>query len=87
VSASLDNALRHGDAGLTGPVSRGDAGTVARHLDALAGTGIEDAYRAMARRTAERALASGRLKGADAEGLLDVLSERRLTHPDQEETP
>jgi predicted short-subunit dehydrogenase-like oxidoreductase (DUF2520 family) len=80
VSASLDNALRHGDAGLTGPVSRGDAGTVARHLDALAGTGIEDVYRAMARRTAERALASGRLKIADAEGLLDVLA-----HPDKEE--
>jgi predicted short-subunit dehydrogenase-like oxidoreductase (DUF2520 family) len=87
VSASLDNALRHGDAGLTGPVSRGDAGTVARHLDALAGTGIEDAYRAMARRTAERALASGRLKSADAEGLLDVLSEHGPAHPDKEETP
>lgn len=79
VSASLDNALRHGDAGLTGPVSRGDAGTVARHLAALAGTGIEDAYRAMARRTAERALASGRLQSADAEGLLDVLA-----RPDKE---
>ncbi|GAB3655598.1 Rossmann-like and DUF2520 domain-containing protein [Glycomyces tarimensis] len=81
VSASLDNALRHGDAGLTGPVSRGDAGTVARHLDALAGTGIADAYRAMARRTAERALDSGRLRPGDAEGLLDVLA-----HP-KEETP
>jgi predicted short-subunit dehydrogenase-like oxidoreductase (DUF2520 family) len=82
VSASLDNALRHGDAGLTGPVSRGDAGTVARHLDALAGTGIEHVYRTMARRTAERALASGRLKSADAEGLLEVLAQ-----PDKEETP
>ncbi|MCD0442205.1 DUF2520 domain-containing protein [Glycomyces sp. A-F 0318] len=74
VSASLDNALRHGDAALTGPVSRGDAGTVARHLDALAGTGIADTYRSMARRTAERALDAGRLKSADAEGLLDVLA-------------
>ncbi|HEX2143526.1 MAG TPA: DUF2520 domain-containing protein [Glycomyces sp.] len=82
VSASLDNALRHGDAALTGPVSRGDAGTVARHLGALAGTGVEGAYRAMARRTAERALASGRLKSADAEGLLEVLA-----HPDEKETP
>ncbi|THV30250.1 Rossmann-like and DUF2520 domain-containing protein [Glycomyces paridis] len=81
VSASLDNALRHGDAALTGPVSRGDAGTVARHLAALEGTGVEYAYRAMARRTAERALASGRLKSADAEGLLDVLA-----HPEKEET-
>ena len=30
--AALDNALRSGDAALTGPVSRGDAGTVAGHL-------------------------------------------------------
>ncbi|MFB9658632.1 Rossmann-like and DUF2520 domain-containing protein [Glycomyces mayteni] len=82
VSASLDNALRHGDAALTGPVSRGDAGTVAKHLKALAGTGIAGTYRAMARRTAERALDSGRLRSADAEGLLDVLA-----HPDKEETP
>ena len=32
VSAALDNALRAGDAALTGPVARGDAGTVAEHL-------------------------------------------------------
>ena len=73
-SAALDNALRHGDAGLTGPVSRGDAGTVSRHLDALAGTDIAETYRAMARRTAERALDSGRLGPGDAEGLLEVLA-------------
>ena len=36
--AALDNALRLGDAALTGPVSRGDAGTVGRHLDRLAAT-------------------------------------------------
>ena len=30
--AALENALRLGDDALTGPVSRGDAGTVARHL-------------------------------------------------------
>ena len=36
--AALDNALRLGDAALTGPVSRGDAATVAGHLDALAGS-------------------------------------------------
>lgn len=82
VTASLENALRHGDAALTGPVSRGDAGTVARHLQALAGTDLAATYRVMARRTAERALASGRLGSADAEGLLDVLA-----HPETEETP
>ena len=36
--AALDNALRLGDAALTGPVSRGDAGTIAAHLDRLAAT-------------------------------------------------
>ena len=30
--AALDNALRLGDAGLTGPVARGDADTVASHI-------------------------------------------------------
>ena len=35
--AALDNALRLGDAALTGPVSRGDAGTVAAHLDRARG--------------------------------------------------
>jgi predicted short-subunit dehydrogenase-like oxidoreductase (DUF2520 family) len=73
LSAALDGALRRGDAALTGPVSRGDAGTVAAHLAALP----EDqrpAYLALARLTADRALASGRLKPAQAEGLLGVLA-------------
>lgn len=43
LTAALDRALREGEAGLTGPVSRGDAGTVAAHLAELdrlaAGTG------------------------------------------------
>ncbi len=36
LTAALDNGLRRGDAGLTGPVSRGDVGTVAGHVAALA---------------------------------------------------
>lgn len=35
VEASVDNALHHGAAALTGPVVRGDVGTVAGHLDGL----------------------------------------------------
>jgi predicted short-subunit dehydrogenase-like oxidoreductase (DUF2520 family) len=75
LSAALDNALRFGDAGLTGPVARGDAGTVARHIEALgeASTGARAAYLSLARLTAERALAAGLLKPEDAERLLDVL--------------
>ncbi|MEO3753375.1 DUF2520 domain-containing protein [Streptomyces sp. B6B3] len=77
LGAALDNALRSGDAALTGPVVRGDAGTVAAHLDelrahaphALAG------YLAMARTTADRALDHGLLKPELAEELLGVLGE------------
>jgi predicted short-subunit dehydrogenase-like oxidoreductase (DUF2520 family) len=100
LSASLDNALRFGDAGLTGPVARGDAATVAAHVAALetaavtsaaaAGTpsaaadgtpagasaAMVRAYVAMARLTADRALAAGILRPADAERLLDVLGGR-----------
>jgi predicted short-subunit dehydrogenase-like oxidoreductase (DUF2520 family) len=81
LSASLDNALRFGDAGLTGPVARGDAATVAAHVAALeaapsASAAAVAAYVAMARVTADRALAAGLLKPADAERLLDVLGGR-----------
>lgn len=73
--AALDNALRSGDAALTGPVSRGDAGTVAGHLAALRGRqpSAVAGYLAMARRTADRAIAAGRLDPAAAESLLGVL--------------
>jgi predicted short-subunit dehydrogenase-like oxidoreductase (DUF2520 family) len=79
--AALDNALRFGDAGLTGPVARGDAQTVAAHVSALeaapsASPAAVAAYIAMARLTADRALAAGLLKPADAERLLDVLGGR-----------
>jgi predicted short-subunit dehydrogenase-like oxidoreductase (DUF2520 family) len=71
--AALDNALRLGDAALTGPVSRGDAGTVAKHLERMPADAVP-AYLALARRTADRAIASGRLRPHDAAQLLDVLA-------------
>jgi predicted short-subunit dehydrogenase-like oxidoreductase (DUF2520 family) len=71
--AALDNALRLGDAALTGPVSRGDAGTVASHLQRMPAESVP-AYLALARRTADRAIASGRLRPQDAASLLDVLA-------------
>lgn len=62
VEASLDGALRSGEALLTGPVVRGDAGTVVDHLqaiDALVATGdytdIPVTYRSLAWATAARA--------------------------------
>jgi predicted short-subunit dehydrogenase-like oxidoreductase (DUF2520 family) len=80
LEAALDNALRLGDAALTGPVSRGDAGTVAKHLDRMPAEAVP-AYLALARRTADRAVASGRLRPADAALLLDVLSRAAVGSP------
>jgi len=76
LQAALDNALRLGDAALTGPVARGDAGTVAAHLAQLdhQTPDIRPTYVALARATAERALANGRLTAIDAEPLLDILA-------------
>ena len=55
--ASLENALQRGQAALTGPVARGDAGAVADHLRALAEVDPElaQAYRSNSLRTAQRA--------------------------------
>jgi predicted short-subunit dehydrogenase-like oxidoreductase (DUF2520 family) len=76
LSAALDNALRMGDAALTGPVARGDAGTIARHVAALGEVAPDSlpTYLALARRTADRAIATGRLRATDAEPLLGVLA-------------
>ncbi len=76
LSAALDNALRYGDQALTGPVARGDAGTVAAHLRELGEVSPEAkaAYVALARVTADRALAAGLLRADAAVALLDVLA-------------
>jgi predicted short-subunit dehydrogenase-like oxidoreductase (DUF2520 family) len=75
LSAALDNALRLGDAALTGPVARGDADTVASHINALRADAPEalPAYLALARLTADRAVAAGTLSAPDAQRLLGVL--------------
>jgi predicted short-subunit dehydrogenase-like oxidoreductase (DUF2520 family) len=76
LTAALDNGLRRGDRGLTGPVSRGDVGTVAEHIETLSerAPASVDAYVAMARRTTERALAARRLKRHEAAPLLELLA-------------
>ncbi|XVX20952.1 Rossmann-like and DUF2520 domain-containing protein [Actinomycetota bacterium] len=76
VTAALDNALRTGDAALTGPVARGDAGTVAEHLRQLRSetSDVLPTYVALATATAERARASGRLRPDQAQPLLDLLA-------------
>lgn len=80
LSAALDNSLRAGDAALTGPVARGDAGTVAAHIETIAervpdSPDVLATYLAMARATADRALVAGRLSPAQAADLLQALAD------------
>ncbi|WP_296665982.1 DUF2520 domain-containing protein [Demequina sp.] len=75
--ASVDGALRDAPgavASLTGPVVRGDAGTVAAHLQALeTQPEARFAYRAMARATADLALRGGRIGPAQYADLIATL--------------
>ena len=75
LAAALDNTLRAGDRALTGPVARGDAGTVADHLAVLeqADPDVAATYRALATATARRAQAAGLLSPVDAAAVLAVL--------------
>jgi predicted short-subunit dehydrogenase-like oxidoreductase (DUF2520 family) len=81
--ATLENALAAGESALTGPVARGDAGTVAAHAESLrehdggSRGDILEAYLAMARATAHRAERRGLLKQEQLEGI-----ERALEGPD-----
>ncbi len=88
LGAALDGAVRGagadgaGVSSLTGPVVRGDVGTVGAHLAELARLAGRDpstadlppSYRALARATTVRALRGGRLTQEQAERLLDVLT-------------
>jgi predicted short-subunit dehydrogenase-like oxidoreductase (DUF2520 family) len=77
LSAALDNALRHGDRALTGPVARGDVGTVRKHLDELTAIDpdLAETYRVLARRTAGRAAAAGLLTDHAVDDVLSTLRE------------
>ena len=78
LSAALDNALRHGDRALTGPVARGDAGTVRTHLRVLAehAPDMLPAYRVLAGRTASRAERAGLLRPDLAPDVTAALEEQ-----------
>lgn len=75
--AALDNALRQGDQALTGPVVRGDASSVAAHIEVIGEISPEarNAYVALARLTADRALDAGLLNPVNASQLLEVLAD------------
>lgn len=76
MTASLENALTNGDQALTGPVSRGDTGTVATHLEtlkALDDPDLFETYRAMALATARRAADAGFINAPTLEEFLQIL--------------
>jgi len=71
--ATVDNIERLGpDQALTGPVVRGDAGTVRAHLAALP-PHLREVYVVNARRALARALASGRLDAQRARAIDEAL--------------
>lgn len=90
LSTALDRALSEGEAGLTGPVSRGDAGTVAAHLQALDGLRDERGqdlgevlatYRVLAEATARRCRAAGRLTAEQARAVQEALEDGPAPSP------
>lgn len=89
--ATLENALASGESALTGPVARGDVGTVAAHAEALneydAGSGgdVLAAYLAMARATARRAVNRGLLKEGQFDDISNALDGSNT--PDKREEP
>ena len=85
LTAALDNALEHGDAALTGPIVRGDAGTVAAHLDDIRTNAPQTlaSYVSMARATLDRAVSDGRLlpiRALKIKNLLDA-ADRAAVQP------
>ncbi|MFE6507075.1 Rossmann-like and DUF2520 domain-containing protein [Nocardioides sp. NPDC057767] len=81
LTAALDNALDHGDAALTGPIVRGDAGTVAAHLDDIRTNAPQTlaSYVSMARATLDRAVSDGRLVPIRALKIKNLLDEADRT--------
>ena len=80
VDASVANTLQNGTKALTGPVSRGDVGTVESHLAALSEyslsrshPGARNSYIALARSTTAKALTMGRITEAQAQEILAIL--------------
>lgn len=77
LAAALDNVLVFGGAALTGPIVRGDLETVRAHLRSMTSEAPEtlQSYVAMARATANRAVADGRLQPRRAAALVEALND------------
>jgi predicted short-subunit dehydrogenase-like oxidoreductase (DUF2520 family) len=78
VQGAVDNVAAHGPGrALTGPIARGDAATVAKHLAAIAGARPEalPPYRALALATLALARSEGSLSPDEAVALASLLGE------------
>ncbi|HCB05956.1 MAG TPA: DUF2520 domain-containing protein [Nocardioides bacterium] len=75
LTAALDNALAQGDAALTGPIVRGDLGTVQAHLYDITANAPQTlpSYVALARATLDRAVTDGRVVPIRAARIRDLL--------------
>ena len=75
LTAALDNALEYGDAALTGPIVRGDLGTVRAHLEDITANAPQTlaSYVALARATLGRAVTDGRVVPIRAARIRDLL--------------
>ena len=83
LNAALDNALAHGDAALTGPIVRGDVGTIRGHLAEIAATAPHTlpSYVAMARATLDRVVTDGRVLPIRATRIRQVLDDALARRP------
>lgn len=80
VQASLDNVAQFGpQQGLTGPIVRGDAGTVAAHLAALQKSAPQllPLYQVLGNKTIELAQAASRLPQSKGDKLRQLLQDNR----------
>jgi len=78
IKQTVDNVIRLGaDAALTGPIVRGDAGTVRAHIAALTAKAphLLESYVANARRTLDRAIKAKRIDAAKAKAVAEALEE------------
>jgi predicted short-subunit dehydrogenase-like oxidoreductase (DUF2520 family) len=86
LTAALDNALEHGDAALTGPIVRGDVGTVRAHLADLQANAPQSvpSYVALGRATLDRAVTDGRVLPIRALKILEILDAAAAQKPVRE---
>ena len=82
LTAALDNALEQGDAALTGPIARGDVGTVRGHLADIGANAPHTlpSYVALARDTLDRVVTDGRVLPIRADAIRRVVDAAEQEH-------